>query len=106
MLDWLINVVFSALVIGCMTYMVVWGMHNFELTLDTIMAWADQQETFLQKLISCPVCFGTQVAIALSALHCIVFHVGLWSWVTISLSSCLVALILIRKLDPLTESEK
>lgn len=96
----------SAAMLGCMTYMVVWGMHNFELTVDTVMAWADKQETFLQKMISCPVCFGTQVALALSALHCVVFKLGLWSWVAIALSTCLMALWMIRKLDPLAENEK
>ena len=106
MLEWIFTVIMSAAMIGSMTYMVVWAMHNFELTVDTIMAWADQQNTFLQKMISCPVCFGTQVAVALSALHCVVFKLGLWSWISIALLSCLAALILIRKLDVLTESSE
>lgn len=105
MTDWIFLVTTSSLIIGCMAYMVVWGMHNFDLTLDTVMAWADQQETFLQKLVSCPVCFGTQVSVALSSLHCVVFHLGLWTWVCLSLMSCLVALVFIKKLDPLTEEK-
>lgn len=97
---------FSSLLIGCMTYMAVWGLHNFELTMDTVMVWADKQETFLQKMISCPVCLGTQTAVALSSLHCIAFKLGLWSWVAITLLSCLTGLFMIRKLDILTESNE
>ena len=105
MIDWILTAAFSALIVGCMSYMIVWGMHNFEITMDTIMVWADKQETFLQKLVSCPMCFGTQVSLALSAVHCIVFGLGVWSWLTIALCSCLVTLILVRRLDPLTESK-
>jgi hypothetical protein len=82
--------------------MAVWGMHNFEITVDTIMAWADRQESFLQKMISCPICFGVQMTLALTSMHCLVFGLGLWSWVSISLLGSLTALLMTR-LDPLTD---
>ena len=82
--------------------MAVWGMHNFEITVDTIMAWADRQESFLQKMISCPICFGVQMTLALTSMHCLVFGLGLWSWVSISLLGSLTALVMTR-LDPLTD---
>jgi len=104
MTDWILTVLLSSLVLGSMAYMVVWGMHNFELTLDTIMVWADQQESFLQKLISCPVCLGVQVVLVLSSLHCLAFGMGLWTWVAITLLACLVALLMGR-LDLLTEKK-
>jgi hypothetical protein len=104
MTDWILTVSLSSLVLGSMAYMVVWGIHNFELTVDTIMVWADRQESFLQKLISCPVCFGVQVVLALSSLHCLAFGMGLWTWVAITLLACLVALFMGR-LDPLTEKK-
>jgi len=104
MTDWILTVLLSSLVLGSMAYMVVWGVHNFELTVDTIMVWADQQESFLQKLISCPVCFSVQVVLALSSLHCLAFGMGLWTWVAITLLACLVALLMGR-LDPLTEKK-
>jgi hypothetical protein len=77
-------------------------MHNFEITVDTIMAWADRQESFLQKMISCPICFGVQMTLALTSMHCLVFGLGLWSWVSISLLGSLTALLMTR-LDPLTD---
>jgi hypothetical protein len=104
MIDWIITVSLSSLFIGFMAYMVVWGMHNFELTVDTIMAWADQQDSFLQKLISCPVCFGVQVVLVLSSIHCLTFNLGLWTWIGITLLACFVALFMVR-LDPLTEKK-
>jgi high-affinity Fe2+/Pb2+ permease len=97
----LIEMAASAFILGVMAYMFVWGMHNFELTADTIMPWADQQETFLQKMISCPVCFSVQATIALSSLHCLAFEFGLWRWAVICALGCLVALWLIRDLNPL-----
>ena len=102
MTDWIFTVSLSSLVLGFMAYMIVWGVHNFELTVNTIMVWADQQESFLQKLISCSVCFSVQVVLGLSSLHCLVFGMGLWTWVAITLLSCLVTLLMVR-LDPLTE---
>lgn len=103
MTDHLITVVFSAVVLGCMTYMVVWGMHNFEITVNTIMPWADKQNTFLQKLVSCEMCLSVQASIALTTAHCLVFKLGLWSWIIICILSCLIALFLIRKIQPLNQ---
>lgn len=105
MIEWIFTVALSAISIGSMSYMVVWGMHNFELTVDTIMVWADRQETFLQKMISCPVCLGVQSTIALTSLHCLAFKLGLWTWICVALLGCLVALVLIKKIDPLTDSK-
>ena len=102
-IDWTITTVLSALVIGGMTYTLVWGMHNFDITVNTIMSWADKQETFLQTLISCPVCFSVQISLLLSTLQCAVFGLGLWTWVAVSLLSCLASLFLIRAVDPLAE---
>lgn len=102
MIDWTLTVILSSLVLGSMSYMAVWGMHNFEITVDTIMMWADRQESFLQKMISCPICFGVQVTLALAAMHCLVFGLGLWSWVAISMLGSLTVLLL-NRLDPLTD---
>jgi hypothetical protein len=102
MIDWTLTVILSSVVLGSMSYMAVWGMHNFEITVDTIMAWADRQESFLQKMISCPICFGVQMTLALTSMHCLVFGLGLWSWVSISLLGSLTALVMTR-LDPLTD---
>jgi|LakMenE18May11ns_1017448.scaffolds.fasta_scaffold9953183_5 hypothetical protein len=102
MIDWTLTVILSSVVLGSMSYMAVWGMHNFEITVDTIMAWADRQESFLQKMISCPICFGVQMTLALTSMHCLVFGLGLWSWVSISLLGSLTALLMTR-LDPLTD---
>jgi len=101
MIDVFFSVALSALMVGPMAYMTVWGMHNFELTSDTIMSWADRQETFLQKMISCPLCFTVQVSVALSSLHCIAFGMGLWRWIGITLLSTMFALWLVRVLNPL-----
>lgn len=106
MLDIFFTEVLSALIIGSITYVVVWGIHNFELTLDTIMAWADRQETFLQKAISCPVCLTTHTSVALSSLHCIAFGIGLWRWIGITLLSTLLALWMVRVLNPLDRESK
>lgn len=107
MIDVFLNVLFSALLIGPMTYMVVWGLHNFELTADTIMVWADKQETFFQKMISCANCLAVQTAVALSSLHCLAFGLGLWRWIGITLLSTLFALWLVRAINPLDiESNK
>lgn len=103
MIDWTVTVALSSLVIGTMAYMVVWGLHNFDITVDTIMAWADQQNTFLQKLISCPMCCSVQLAVALTTLHCLTFNLGLWTWVATTLLSCFLALLLVIRLHPLDE---
>lgn len=103
MIDWALVVIASPLILGSMAYMIVWGMHNFDVTSDTIMAWADKQDTFLQKMISCPMCLGTQVSVALTSLHCLAFGLGLWTWTAISILSCLVTLTLLRRVEPLTE---
>lgn len=102
MIDWTLTVILSSVVLGSMSYMAVWGMHNFEITVDTIMAWADKQESFLQKMISCPICLGVQMTLALTSMHCLVFGLGLWSWVSISLLGSLTALLMTR-LNPLTD---
>lgn len=104
MTEFAIQAVLTALVLGSCAYMAVWGLHNFEITVDTIMQWADRQETFLQKMVSCPICLSVQVSVALGSLHCIMFGIGLWRWAAICLLTCLVALILVRKLKPLDES--
>jgi 4-hydroxy-3-methylbut-2-en-1-yl diphosphate synthase IspG/GcpE len=103
-IEWIFIVILSAIIIGSMSYMVVWGMHNFELTVNTIMMWADRQETFLQKMISCPVCLSVQSTIALTSLHCLAFNLGLWTWMCVAILGCLVALALI-KTDPLMNSK-
>lgn len=99
---WLLaEILISSLIIGVMAYTIVWGLHNFELTADTIMPWADKQETFLQKMISCPVCLSVQLSVALSSLHCLAFGLGLWRWAALSVLSCFIALWLVRSPDPL-----
>ena len=103
MIEWTLSVFLSAAMLGAVAYMVVWGLHNFDITVDTIMAWADQQNTFLQKMISCPMCLTVQTSMALSAMHCFAFGMGLWTWVLLSLGSCLMALFLLRKLSLLEE---
>ena len=105
-IDWTVTIVLSALVIGGMTYTIVWGMHNFDITVNTIMSWADKQETFLQTLISCPVCFSVQISLLLSTLQCVVFGLGLWTWAAVSLLSCLASLFLLRAVDPLAERKE
>lgn len=97
----LVEIVISSLILGLAAYVMVWGLHNFQLTADTIMPWADKQETFLQKMISCPVCLSVQLSVALSSLHCLAFNVGLWRWAIICLISCFTALWLVRSVDPL-----
>lgn len=104
--SWTINTVLSALIIGGMTYTIVWGMNNFDITVNTIMSWADKQETFLQTLISCPVCFSVHISLLLSTLQCAVFGLGLWTWIAVSLLSCLSSLFLIRVVDPLAERKE
>lgn len=106
MTDWLFSVLLSSAVLGCMAYMTVWGMHNFDITVNSIMVWADQQETFLQKMVSCPMCLTVQASMALSAFHCLAFGRGLWTWVLLSLGSSLVGLFLLRKLDILGEKDE
>lgn len=101
MLETLLTVVFSSLVLGSVSYMIVWGMHNFEITVNAIMSWADRQDTFLQKMISCPVCFGTQVGVALSSLHCLAFSLGLWRWLLITALTVMFTLLFVNKLKPL-----
>jgi len=105
MIEWILTVALSAISIGVMSYMIVWGVHNFELTVNTIMVWADQQETFLQKMISCSVCLAVQSTLALTSLHCLVFKLGLWTWICTTLIACLVALVLIKRINPLADSK-
>jgi len=104
MSDWIFIVISSSLLLGSTAYMIVWGVHNFEITADTVMAWADKQESFLQKLISCPMCFSVQTVLVLSSIHCLTFTLGLWTWIIITLLACLVALFAVR-VDPLTEKK-
>lgn len=106
MLEMLFTIVLSALVLGSASYMIVWGMHNFELTVNAIMSWADKQESFLQKMISCPVCLGTQVSVALSSLHCLAFSLGLWRWLLITSLTVMFTLLFVNKLKPLDEETK
>ena len=80
MTEWCIDVMTSGILLGIVTYAIVWGMHNFDIFVDTVMAWADRQETFLQKAISCEVCLTVHVAMSLSAAHCWIFDRGLWTW--------------------------
>jgi len=81
---WCIDIMFSGIVLGVVAYGIVWAFHNFEILVDTVMVWADKQETFLQKMISCNVCLTAQVSTALSAVHCLVFDRGLWTWFLLS----------------------
>jgi hypothetical protein len=97
----LTEIIVSSIIIGAMAYMIVWSLHNFELTADTIMPWADRQETFLQKMISCPICLSVQASVALSSLHSLAFGIGLWRWAIICVLSCFMALWLTRSVDPL-----
>lgn len=97
----MIELALSAVLVGAMTYMLVWGLHNFEITADSIMPWADKQETFFQKMISCMSCLSVQLAVALSSLHCLAFGMGLWRWAGITVLSSLVSLWLGRALIPL-----
>lgn len=101
LIDYLIGVASSSLLLGPMVYMVVWGLHNFDLTVDTIMVWADKQESFLQKMISCSTCLTVQVTLVLTSLHCLAFGLGLWRWVGICLLTSLLALWLLRTITPL-----
>lgn len=102
MIETFLSVAFSAFLLGAVTYVMVWGLHNFELTSDTIMIWADKQETFLQKMISCPVCLTVQLSVATSSLHCLAFGFGLWRWILLTALTCLMALWLVRTRDPLS----
>lgn len=106
MLNDLFTVLLSSVALGGVSYMIVWGVHNFEITVNAIMSWADKQESFLQKLISCPLCFGTQVAVATSSLHCLAFSLGLWRWVLITCLTVLCTLLLVHKLKPLDEEHE
>jgi hypothetical protein len=103
MTQFIFEAALAALLLGSCTYMVVWGLHNFDITVDTVMQWADRQDTFLQKMISCPVCLSIQVGVALSSLTCLAFGIGLWRWAATTLLTCLVALVFLRKLKPLDE---
>ena len=101
MTQFILEAVLAALLLGPCAYMAVWGMHNFEITVDTIMQWADRQDTFLQKMVSCPVCLSVQASMAMSSITCLAFGIGLWRWAAITLLTCLVSLLLTLKIKPL-----
>ena len=100
-IEYIIGVVSSTILLGPMVYMMVWGLHNFDLTVDTVMVWADKQESFLQKMISCSTCLTVQVTMLLCSGHCLAFGIGLWRWIGICLLTSLLALWLARTITPL-----
>ena len=97
------DIMFSGILLGVVAYAIVWGLHNFDLFVNTIMLWADKQETFFQKMISCEVCLTVQVSAALAATHCLIFGAGLWSWLMLTGLTFVFGLSLNRKVGSLNE---
>lgn len=79
-----------------MAYAGVWTLHNIDLTRDTIMPWADKQETFLQKMISCHYCAGFQLLMVLTTTGCVAAKLGLATWLFYLLGAWMVFLIMPR----------
>ena len=105
MTEWCVDIMFSGILLGVVAYAVVWGLHNLELFANTIMVWADKQETFFQKMISCEPCLTTQVSMALAAIHCMIFGGGLWSWLLLTAVTFVFGLSLNRKAGLLNEQQ-
>ena len=103
MIQWCLELLVTGLVLGLTAYAIVWSLHNLSIFVDTVMAWADRQETFLQKMVSCETCLSVQVSMALAAIQCLAFHKGLWTWLVLTAVTYACALAISRKLALLDE---
>ena len=103
---WGQEILFSGLVLGLATYTVVWSLHNLSIFVDTVMAWADRQETFLQRMVSCEACLMVQVSMALAAAQCLAFHRGLWTWLVMTAAIYAFAMAISRRLNLLDEPKE
>jgi hypothetical protein len=106
MIPWLQEILLSGLVLGLAAYAIVWSLHNLSIFVDTVMAWADRQETFLQRMVSCESCLTVQVSMALAAAQCLAFHRGLWTWLVMTAAIYACAMAVNRKVGLLDEPKE
>lgn len=106
MISWLQDILISGLMLGVVAYAVVWSLHNLSIFVDTVMAWADPQETFLQRMVSCESCLTAQVSMALAAAQCLAFHRGLWTWFVMTVAIYACAMAVNRRLGLLDEVKR
>jgi hypothetical protein len=106
MIPWLQEILLSGLVLGLAAYAIVWSLHNLSIFVDTVMAWADRQETFLQRMVSCESCLTAQVSMALAAAQCLAFHRGLWTWLVMTSAIYACAMAVSRRFGLLDEVKR
>jgi len=89
----IIPLLLDGLLLGVVSYFLAWSLHHAAI-FENLIAWAEMSDTFIKRIIACPICVTYHIALFTAGIPALIFTWNPGRWFIVWCVACCISLAL------------